>query len=127
MIEILPGFPDDVLAVAGSGEVSEDDYRKVLVPAVAEKLKNHKTVRLIYHLGERFTGFTAGAMWEDTKLGISRWSHWGRIALVTDVSWIAQAVRLFAPLFHHPVRVFANADIGAAKLWIVEPDEAKAA
>jgi SpoIIAA-like len=122
MIEILAGFPEDVLAVSGIGEISEDDYRKVLVPAVDEKMKKHKNVRLLFCIGERFKSFTAGAMWEDTKLGVSRWSHWGRIALVTDVPWIGQAARLFAPLFHHPVRVFANAEMEAAKLWIVEPE-----
>ena len=126
MIEILQGFPDDVLAISGYGEVTEDDYRRVLVPAVDGKLRKYKSVRLFYHLGGNFTGFTAGAMWQDTKLGVSRWSHWGRIALVTDVHWIAQAIRLFAPLFHHPVRVFADAEFEVAKRWIAEL-EAKAA
>ena len=126
MIEILQGFPDDVLAISGYGEVTEEDYRKVLIPATNEKLKKYKSVRLFYLLGDRFTGFTAGAMWQDTKLGLSRWSHWGRIAMVTDVHWITQAMRLFAPLFHHPVRVFSNSEFETAKRWIAE-QEAKAA
>ncbi len=126
MIEILQGFPDDVLAISGYGEVTEEDYRKVLIPATNEKLKKYKSMRLFYQLGDRFTGFTAGAMWQDTKLGLSRWSHWGRIAMVTDVHWIAQAMRLLAPLFHHPVRVFSNAEFESAKRWIAE-QEAKAA
>jgi hypothetical protein len=57
-------------------------------------------------------------MWEDAKLGIGHWSDWGRIALVTDVGWIAESARLFTPLFHHPVRVFANAERQAAQRWI---------
>ncbi len=122
MIEILPGFPGDVVAVSVSGEVTEEDYRKVLVPAVDEKLKGYRNVRLFFHLGAQFKGFTAGAMWEDAKLGLSRWSHWGRIAVVTDVSWMVQAIRLFRPLFHHPVRVFSNADYDAAREWIGEPE-----
>ncbi len=126
MIEIMSGFPDDVLAISGSGEISEDDYRKVLVPAAREKLRKFKKVRLFFHLGEGFTGYTAGAAWEDAKLGIGNWTGWGRIAVVTDVKWIAQAMRLMAPLFHHPLHVYANAELEIAKRWIVE-EEAKAA
>ena len=46
MIEILSGFPDDVLAVEASGEISAEDYRKVLIPAALEKMKGHEAVRL---------------------------------------------------------------------------------
>jgi hypothetical protein len=35
-------------------------------------------------------------------------------------------MRMFAPFFHHPVRVFSNDDLAKAKSWIVEP-ETKAA
>jgi hypothetical protein len=30
-------------------------------------------------------------------------------------------VRLFAPLFHHPVRAFANAELDEARRWIMQP------
>jgi hypothetical protein len=61
-------------------------------------------------------------MWEDTKLLFGHWAEWNRVAVVTDVSWIGEAMRMFAPFFHHPVRVFANDDFAKAKNWIVEPD-----
>ncbi|HWA30720.1 MAG TPA: STAS/SEC14 domain-containing protein, partial [Rhizomicrobium sp.] len=69
----------------------------------------------------------AGAAWEDTKLGIAHWGDWGRLAVITDTGWITDAVRLFAPLFHHPVRAFPNAEVEAAKAWITETGPRKAA
>lgn len=122
MIDMLPGFPSDVVAVSVTGEITEEDYRRVLVPAVDDKLKVHKTVRLFVHLGPQFTGFTAGAMWQDAKLGISRWSHWGRMAVVTDVAWVTQAARLFSLVLPHPVRVFPNSQYGAARDWLSEAE-----
>ncbi len=122
MIDMLPGFPSDVVAVSVSGDVTEEDYRRVLVPAVDDKLKTHQTVRLFVQLGPQFKGFTAGAVWQDAKLGISHWSRWGRMAVVTDVSWVAQAVRLFRPFLPHPVRIFSNAEYGAARDWLSEPE-----
>lgn len=122
MIEFLTGFQDDIIAIAAHGEVTEEDYRKALVPIVEEKLRRYQDVRLFIYLGPTFEGFTAGAMWQDTKLGISHWSHWGCIAVVTNVTWITQAVRLFAPLFRHAVRVFGNADYDLARDWIMQPE-----
>jgi hypothetical protein len=122
MLKLPQGFPDDVLAVEGVGLVSAEDYRTVLVPEALEKMKTHKYLRLFCHLGKNFTGITPGAMWEDTKIGIGHWGAWGRMAVVTDVAWLADAVKLFAPLFHHPMRVFANAQYDEARAWIVEKD-----
>jgi len=126
MIEILTDFPDDVLAVAGKGDITADDYRRVLVPAALEKMKKHRHLRIFCRLGVDFKSFAPGAMWEDTKLLVGHWGEWGRVAVVTDRSWIAEAARMFAPFFHHPVRVFPNGDNAEAKRWIVEP-ESKAA
>ena len=39
MISILPGYPDDVLAVSASGRVSARDYREVLVPQAMARLE----------------------------------------------------------------------------------------
>lgn len=122
MLTLLSGFADNVLAVSASGEVTAKDYREVLVPAVLAKLKTRRALNFYYRLGADFSGFSAGAIWEDTKIGIGHWSGWGRIAVVTDVKWVADAVRLFGPLFHHPVRVFGNAEEDAAREWIIEKE-----
>ena len=92
MLVILSGFPDDVLAISATGEVTGQDYREVFVPAVSAKLKVHKHLKLVYCLGTEFSGFSAGAMWKDARIGIAHWTGWGRIAVVTDVKWIADAV-----------------------------------
>ena len=62
----------------------------------------------------------SGAVWADTKLGLAHWGDFGRMAVVTDVEWITNAVRLFAPLFHHPVRAFSTAEFDAARGWILQ-------
>ena len=71
MIELLEGLPDNVVGVEGVGEVAADDYKSVLVPAAEAALKRHERVRLLYVLGDRFDRVSAGAAWEDTKLGLA--------------------------------------------------------
>ena len=118
MLRVLSGFPDNVLAIEGYGEVTAADYKTLLVPVALAKMKTHQNLRFFYHLGSEFTRLSAGAIWEDVKLGVGHWRDWGRIAVVTDVLWVKDAVRLFAPLFHHPIHAFNNNELRNAKTWI---------
>ncbi len=124
MIEILPGYPDDVLAISGSGHVTANDYRIVLIPEAEARIARHGSLRILYYLGPEYQGFDPTAAWSDLEFGLSHWSKFGRIALVTDVGWIRNAARLFAPFFHHAIRVFEAAELDEASAWIRAADEA---
>ena len=43
-----------------------------------------------------FAGIDPGAMWEDFKVGMEHFTHWERVAVVTDVEWIKHTVRFFS-------------------------------
>lgn len=118
MIEILKGFPDDVLAISGSGWITAADYRDVVVPEIDRRIEKHGRVRRLYNLGPEFEGVSPGGAWSDLTVGLSHWNQIGRIAVVTDADWIRHAVGFFAPIFHDPVRTFTNAELQAAKDWI---------
>jgi hypothetical protein len=120
MLTILPNFPDHVLAVAASDQVTRQDYRDVLEPEIVARLKKGKPLDFYYRLGADFTGFNAGGMWEDARVAIAHLENWGRIAIVTDMQWIIDAVRLFRPLFPHSIRIFGNAEVSAARTWITQ-------
>ena len=119
MISFLPNLPDNVIGIAASGQVEAKDYEYVLMPAVEAALQRHPKLRLLYRLGSDFEGFTPGAMWDDMKLGIGHLDRWEKIAVVTDVGWIAGGVRLFSFAMPCPVKVFAGNESAAAEAWIV--------
>ena len=124
MIELLKeDYPDDVLAIEAVGKITAEDYRNILIPEANRRIEKHKTIRLLCILGTRFEGLTPGAAWSDLKFGVSRWNQFGRLAVVTDAVWIRDAILLFAPIYHHPVRVFPNSEVEVAKAWILETDE----
>ena len=85
MIEIIEGFPGNVVGLAAKGEVTRKDYLEVVIPAIDKALKRNAKLRLYYDLGSQFTGIDFGAEWEDFKLGIEHLSRWERVAVVTDV------------------------------------------
>ncbi|KEO50480.1 STAS/SEC14 domain-containing protein [Thioclava pacifica] len=118
--EFFTGYPTDVLAFEAVGEIDAEAYETQLIPAVEAKIAAEGKVKLLYVLGDRFEGFTMGAAWDDTKLGLSHLGDFGALALVTDTDWIRHGMKIFAPLVHAPLRVFHVAELEEAKAWIRE-------
>jgi SpoIIAA-like len=120
MITIMPNLPDYVLGIIASGQVTATDYASVVIPEVERLLKAHERIRLLYQIGDDVSGFTSGAMWEDMKLGLGRLNRWERIALVTDITWIANATSVFGMILPCPVKVFPVRDRAEAEAWIAD-------
>ena len=123
MIELLKGFPDNITAFACHDHVTKSDYETVLIPDFEDRLGRHKRVRLYCEVAPDFVGIDPGAVWEDTKFGVSHFFDWERGALVTDVAWMKQAVRflnLFGFLTLREGRVFPIAEADKARQWISE-------
>lgn len=117
MIRLLEGLPDNVLGVEARGKVTDDDYERVLAPAVREKRDAHGKIRFVYVLGDDFDGWTLGAMWEDARLGGSELTAWEKVAVVTDKDWIAHMVKAFAWMLPGEARVFGLGELDAAQAW----------
>ncbi|MGB7098245.1 MAG: STAS/SEC14 domain-containing protein [Xanthobacteraceae bacterium] len=116
MIEQLTDFPGNIVAFICKGRVTRADYEAVLVPAVLQALEAHDKVRLYYETDSDFGGIDPGAMWEDFKIGMENFMRWERVALVTDIEWIKQTVRLWGFLMPAATRVFPPAM--QAREWI---------
>jgi hypothetical protein len=121
MLEILPHLPDNVLGIQARGEVTANDYQTVLVPAIEDKLSKYQELRLLYVLGGDFQGYTGLAAWEDAKIGLRHLRDFDRVAVVTNVNWVARTVRAFGFLVPGEVRIYSNEDIDKARTWISEP------
>lgn len=122
MIEQLKDFPDNIVGCLCKGRVTRADYDQVLVPAVTRALEQHDKIRFYYETAADFAGIDPGAMWEDFKVGMAHLTRWERIAVVTDVEWIRQAVRFWGFLLPGPLRVFPTAQVAQAREWIAAND-----
>lgn len=120
MLELLDNLPDNVVGVRASGWVSAHDYTSVLIPAVDAAIARHAKVRVLYQVGPEFLGFTPGAVWDDMKLGLSHYRDWEKVAVVTDVTWIAMAMQAFFFAMPCPTKVFSVAEQSQAVDWLVE-------
>ena len=120
MIEEIKNLPENVIGFNAKAQITGEDYEKVLMPLVEEKLKKFKKLNILYHLGEEFEKFEPRAMWDDAKIGIMHLCSWHKIAVVTDVTWIRGSVKVFGLLMPAHVKIFDNKDIDEAVKWVSE-------
>ena len=118
MIELITNLPDNAVGFSARGKVTAEDYESVLIPAVEKKLKMHAKLCLLYHLGPEYDGFSAGAVWDDMKVGLKHPLSWEKIAVVTDVEWIRGATRFLGLAIPCDVRVFSNDALQEALAWL---------
>jgi SpoIIAA-like len=121
MIEPIEDMPEGTLGFEAVGDVTAEDYERVMDPLVAAMAKEGK-VRLLYLIGGRFERFTAGAMWEDAKFGMRDPLHWKRVALVTDVESMRHLAGALGWLVPGKFKTFAVADLAEAKVWTAADD-----
>ncbi|HWA00277.1 MAG TPA: STAS/SEC14 domain-containing protein [Caulobacterales bacterium] len=120
MMRRVPDLADDIVGLIAAGRVSRQDYEAVLIPAVEAAFRKHDRVSIYYQIGPGFAGFDAGAVLDDAFIGMRHLQQWRRVAVVTDVEWIAHTAKAFAFLMPGKTRVFGLADASAAKTWLSE-------
>ncbi|MDA3786873.1 MAG: STAS/SEC14 domain-containing protein, partial [Desulfobacula sp.] len=62
--------------------LKKEDYEH-FVPMVEEIMKSRDKIRMLIELRD-FKGWSVGAMWEDTKFGLSHFNDIDRLAIVGD-------------------------------------------
>ncbi len=70
MLEKLKDMPSGIDGLRAVGKLSKEDYDEVMEPLLAGARREDRRLRFLYQLGPDFDGFTAGAAWEDAKLGL---------------------------------------------------------
>lgn len=120
MLKIMNDLPTNVLGISADGKITGTDYETILIPAIEEKLKTNKKIRMLYHLGSNFIGFDMNAMLDDAKMGMKHLSAWDKIAFVSDHELINTFAKFFGHLLSCELRIFKNDELEEAKKWINE-------
>lgn len=120
MIERIDDMPVGTVGLRASGKLSREDYQDVLEPALEEGVASGE-LRLLFVLTD-FEGLEPGAWIEDAKTGLNAWvrnhSAWQRFALVTNVEWVAKAMRMFTWLTPGEVIVRDLDGLEEARAWV---------
>lgn len=120
MIEEIAGLPTGTLGFRFSGQVTGHDYDAVLTPAIDAAIESHDRIKFLGQFGPNFEGYSLGAAWDDTRLGLRHWTGFERVAVVTDVGWIRTCVQAVGVLMPCPIQLFRIDELDEAKRWLSE-------
>ena len=119
MVETLEDLPEGVIGFRMSGEVTAEDYKSALEPALRGAVESGE-VRSVFVIDDDFD-MAGGALFEDMKtgfeLGVGHLSAWKRTAVATDKEWVRKAMNLFGWMSPGEVKLFSVAELEEAKTW----------
>ncbi len=116
--EEIEGLPSDVIGIDARGLISGIDYAETLEPLVREKLKKHQKLKMLVVAGPYFDGYSAGAIWDDARFGLTHFTTFSKLALVTDHEWLRHAAKFFGAFIPADVMIFAMDEKKEAMEWI---------
>lgn len=105
-----------LVAIKIKEKLDTDDYA-MFVPMIESQMQNGPPVRLLIELHD-FKGWTAGALWEDTKFAAKHFNDIDRMAVVGDAKWQKGITTFFKPFTSADVRYYDLAAIEDAHQWI---------
>lgn len=114
----MQGLPDGVDGIEARGTLTSRDYARTFAPLVDRHRRSRTRLRLLYQFGPEFHGFTAGALWADSRLGAHYLPVLDGCAMATDLDWIREPGRSIARWLPCPLRVYDNSHRDDAARWL---------
>ena len=115
MHKILPETEGDFVALEVSGKLEELDF-EIMVPLLQARIEEFNTIALLVVMRD-FHGWTAGALWADTKFDLKHHGDFSRIAIVGDQRWEEWMAILAKPFTSADVRFFGPDQRDVALRW----------
>lgn len=105
-----------VVTLVFKDKLTVADYEH-FVPQVEKIMESREKIRMLIQLND-FRGWTAGALWEDTKFGIRHFNDVERLAIVGDKEWEKTMTLFLKPFTRAEVRYFDMTELDWAREWI---------
>jgi hypothetical protein len=107
-----------LLAVHVSGKLTAADYEH-FVPEFVRLVGLHGKLCVLFDM-TGFHGWTAGALWADTKFAMHHFSDIDRLAVVGEKKWQEGMATFCKPFTKATVKYFDHADASEASTWLAE-------
>ena len=117
-IQVDPTPVGTIVTLKFREKLDKEDY-ETFVPMIESQMKNGAPIRLLAELHD-FEGWTAGALWEDTKFAAKHFNDIERVAVVGEARWQKGITVFGKPFTSADVRYFDMQEIDRAREWIRE-------
>jgi hypothetical protein len=118
MLTPIDNLPDGAIGFVANGCITSDDRRGTFEPTISEALRSSDRVRLLYVAGGDFAGYEHGVLYDEAVFGTRHFTHFEKIAFVSDEGPFNRAVRAMRGLVPARVKIFPPREIEAARVWL---------
>ena len=80
----------------------------------------HGKINYLFELDTDLSNMSAGAWYDDLKIGLQYLSHWRKIAIVSDQDLVNKFAVFTGHITPGEVRSFKIGELAAAKKWVAE-------
>ena len=84
-----------------------------------KQIQDHGKLRILFVMRD-FHGWTAGALWEDTKFDLKHWRDIERLAIVGESKWEQGMATFCKPFTTAKIKYFDESQLDAARAWVAE-------
>ena len=123
MLYVLPETTGDIIVLQANDKLTQEDYTETFIPLFEHVKNTHPEVRLLITFAPDFSGFEAGALWEDLKFGVAHANDLHRMAIVGDAQWMDWATQISKRLMQGEVRHYKLTQLLEALRWINDEGE----
>lgn len=117
-IEVTREQDGKVLLVRLSGKLAKEDYER-FVPEVVGPIQKYGKVRMLIEMRD-FHGWSAGALWEDTKFTLKHTRDIERLAVVGEKRWQKGMATFCRPFTKADIQYFEAGKLDEARSWLLE-------
>lgn len=118
MIEQIKDLPATVVGFRATGKVTKEEYDTVLLPAVDRLADATGKINYLFVLDTDISNMTAGAWYDDLKVGLQHLLQWRKMAIVSDQPAVNKVTDISAHIMPGEVKSFKIAELEAAKAWV---------
>jgi hypothetical protein len=124
MLQRVSNLSGGIECLRAMGTVTADDFESVCRPLFHDARRDGQRIKLLYHFGPEFEGFTAGALLDDARIGLQYLRLLERMAVVSDRQVVRDSARLIGAMLPCPTHVFRNDEWSLALDWLNAPAKA---
>jgi hypothetical protein len=118
MIRQLTDVPTNMVAFSAEGEVSEEDFKTVVFPAVEKAVARTGELNYLMVINTPLSSFRPGAWLQDAALGLKQLTNWNRVAILSDSDALNSFTNIFSVLVPGEFKGFEKAEMERAVEWV---------
>jgi len=114
----LEDMPSHVAAFKAIGDVSKEDYDKIIIPEIERVDKQHGHIHFLMVMETSVKDFSLGAWFKDVATGFKHYLGWKKIAIVTDEKGPEKITDLISAIIPGSSKGFPLSELETAKKWV---------